>query len=49
MLQKNNRVVRGEVVKYDTDNVKLMFYDEAGFGRINKPKEALNKCFVRSE
>lgn len=40
MLQKiNSRVIeKGKVFNNSTGKIRLMFQDEAGFGRINKPK-----------
>jgi putative transposase len=37
-LKKINITVQEQMVKYPTSKVRLMFEDEAGFGRINKPK-----------
>ena len=35
------------MVKFNTGNVRLMFCDEAGFGRINKPKYCWCKKGIR--
>lgn len=35
------------MVKFNTGTVRLMFYDEAGFGRINKPKYCWCKKGIR--
>ena len=37
-LKKINGTVRGAMAKFSSKRVRLMFQDEAGFGRINKPK-----------
>ena len=37
-LKKINTTVKEEMVNFTNKRIRLMFEDEAGFGRINKPK-----------